>query len=95
MKGPRRAGAVLQRVAAAGLGGYGLAVAVSVCLSLVLPLARADAVVSGLLASFTVYLAAILWVFAVRSLPLMWLGISGAMAGFSALYALLSIVATP
>ena len=82
-------------MAAAGVGGYALAVVVSICLSLVLPLARSDTVVSGLLASFAVYLAAILWVFAVRSLRRMWLGIAVASAGCSALWILLSTAATP
>ncbi|MPY69297.1 MAG: hypothetical protein GEU92_04350 [Alphaproteobacteria bacterium] len=89
MKRPHRTGEVLQRLAAAGLGGYALAIAVSVCLSSALPLARPDAVVSGLLASFAVYLAAILWVFAERSLTRMWLGIGAATAGCLALWVLL------
>ena len=89
MKRRHRPGEVFQRVAAAGLGGYALAVASAACLAAVLPVTRADAVVSGLLASFAVYLAAILWVFAERSLTRMWLGIGAATAGCSALWVLL------
>ena len=71
---------VCQRVAAAVLGGYVLAALVSSCLSLVLPVVRSDAVLTGLLASFLVYAAAILWVFAVPSLRRVWWGLGGAIA---------------
>ena len=82
-RNPRRvrrrdgAGELLARLAAAVFGGYLLSVAVSTSLSLVLPMARADAVLTGLLVSFTVYALAILWAFAVRSLSRMWLGLLG------------------
>lgn len=80
--GASRVLSLCQRVAAAVVGGYTLSIAVSGCLSLVLPLARADAVLTGLLVSFLVYAAAVLWAFSVRSLPQMWAGIGTATTAF-------------
>jgi hypothetical protein len=67
--------AVTSRVLAAVLGGYVVAALASVSLSLWLPVARAEAVVSGMMTSFLVYLVAVLWCFACRSAWLAWLGL--------------------
>ncbi|AQT07734.1 uncharacterized protein DUF3649 [Pseudomonas protegens] len=67
--------AVASRVFAAVLGGYLLAALGSVCLTLLLPLPRADAVVSGMMTSFLSYLVAVLWCFACRSAWQAWLGL--------------------
>jgi hypothetical protein len=56
------------RTALAVLGGYAFTYAVTGALARLLPLARIDAVVVATLLSFVVYLAFILWVFAVHSL---------------------------
>lgn len=66
---------VLARALAAILGGYALASAATVLLSLSLPLARVDAVAIGTLLSFVVYTCAVLWVFAARSALRAWLGL--------------------
>ncbi|WP_025131665.1 DUF3649 domain-containing protein [Pseudomonas sp. PH1b] len=67
--------AVASRVCAAVLGGYLLAALSSVCLTLLLPLPRADAVISGMMTSFLFYLVAVLWCFACRSAWQAWLGL--------------------
>ncbi|MBP5856452.1 DUF3649 domain-containing protein [Marivibrio halodurans] len=85
-----RTGEIILRIGAAVIGGYALAIAASACLSLVLPMARAEAVLIGLMVSFLTYSGAVLWVFAVKSLRRMCLGIGGTIAGFSGLWGLLS-----
>tara|TARA_R110000868_G_scaffold78919_1_gene224774 strand:+ start:3213 stop:3491 length:279 start_codon:yes stop_codon:yes gene_type:complete len=82
---------VCQRLAAAVVGGYGLAVGVSTCLSLVMPTSRDDAVLTGLLASFLVYAAVILWVFATSSLSRIWWGLGSMTATFAGLSVMLSV----
>ncbi|NBF02323.1 DUF3649 domain-containing protein [Pseudomonas sp. Fl5BN2] len=67
--------AVASRVCAAVVGGYLLAALSSVCLTLLLPLPQADAVVSGMLSSFLFYLVAVLWCFACRTAWQAWLGL--------------------
>lgn len=66
---------VVQRAVAAVVGGYVLAVAFSIVVAACLPLPRFDAVMTAVLLSFVVYLAVILWAFAVRSLRTMWRGV--------------------
>ncbi|NBA95033.1 DUF3649 domain-containing protein [Pseudomonas sp. R5(2019)] len=67
--------AVASRVFAAVLGGYLLAALASVCMTLLLPMARTEAVVSGMMLSFLFYLVAILWCFACRTALQAWLGV--------------------
>ena len=67
--------AVTSRVFAAVLGGYLVAALASVSLSLWLPMARAEAVVIGMMTSFLAYLVAVLWCFACRSAWQAWLGL--------------------
>ncbi|KAF0862987.1 DUF3649 domain-containing protein [Pseudomonas sp. LD120] len=67
--------AVASRVCAALLGGYLLAALSSVCLTLLLPGPRVDAVLSGMLLSFVFYLLAVLWCFACRSAWQAWAGV--------------------
>ena len=66
--------AVTSRVLAAVVGGYVVAALASVSLSLWLPMARAEAVVAGVLTSLLAYLVAVLWCFACRSAWQAWLG---------------------
>lgn len=63
----RGAAVVLERIAAAIFGGYALANLLPIVLARWLPGARADAVLTGLLLSFVVYVVAILWAFAAPS----------------------------
>jgi hypothetical protein len=67
--------AVTSRVLAAVLGGYIVAALASVSLSSWLPLARAEAVVTGMMSSFLAYLIAVLWCFACRSAWRAWFGL--------------------
>jgi hypothetical protein len=87
---------VLQRIIAATIGGYVLAAAISACLSYVLPHAlampRADAALTGLLTSFVIYVAVVMWVFAARSLKRLWWQLGSATAVFATLAVLLAPV---
>ncbi|MBJ9975821.1 DUF3649 domain-containing protein [Pseudomonas sp. S75] len=67
--------AVTSRSLAALLGGYLLASAVAVCLSLLLPGARVDAVLSATMLSFVFWVLAFIWCFACRSAWRAWLGV--------------------
>jgi len=62
-----QAGAVAARILSAVVGGYVLAYSATAFLSVYLPLARPDRVSFASLASFFVWVAAILYVFGVRS----------------------------
>ena len=80
---------VASRVLAAGLGGYAVAALGSSVIALVLvrasTMARADAVLWASLASFALYTAAALWVFAARSAARAWTGLCGVCAPCAAL----------
>ncbi|VVP71996.1 hypothetical protein PS918_01300 [Pseudomonas fluorescens] len=67
--------AVTSRVLAAVLGGYIVTALASVCLTLWVPMARAEAVVTGMMSSFVVYLLAVIWCFACRTAWRAWLGL--------------------
>ncbi|WP_447889973.1 DUF3649 domain-containing protein [Pseudomonas hormoni] len=67
--------AVTSRVLAAVVGGYIVAALASVSLSLWVPMARADAVVTGMMTSFLAYLCAVIWCFACQSAWRAWFGV--------------------
>jgi hypothetical protein len=66
---------IASRAVAAILGGYAVTAITTALLSLVLPMARVDAVMTATLLSFTVYACAVLWVFAARDALRAWIGI--------------------
>lgn len=66
---------VCSRIVAAALGGYVLASLVGISLAALMPLARAEAMVSGMMLSFLVYVVAVLWCFACRTAARAWLGL--------------------
>ncbi len=66
---------VLSRCLAAIFGGYALAAASTVFLSLALPMPRAEAVYLASLLSYVVFVIAVLWVFATRTAGRAWLGV--------------------
>jgi hypothetical protein len=70
----RSRGPLISRIIAAVLGGYALAALSSVAV-LALPLSKPQAVLTGMLASFAIYTAAVIWVFAVRSALKAWAGL--------------------
>jgi len=67
--------AVTSRVLAAVFGGYLVTALASVCLTLWAPMARTDAVVTGMMSSFVVYLLAVIWCFACRTAWRAWFGL--------------------
>ena len=67
--------AVTSRVLAAVFGGYLVTTLASVCLTLWAPMARTEAVVTGMMSSFVVYLLAVIWCFACRSAWRAWFGL--------------------
>lgn len=67
--------AVTSRCLAAVLGGYMLAAMASVCVTLLAPMPKAEAVISGMMLSFLFYLVAFLWCFACRSAWHAWWGV--------------------
>lgn len=71
----RAAGIALRTVAAIG-GAYALAALAALALTTTLPLDRADAVLTGMMASFAVHAAAVVWVFAAPSAARAWAGIT-------------------
>ena len=66
---------VASRSVAAIVGGYVLAALVTMLLSVSLPMARAEAVMTATLLSFAIYTCAVMWVFAARSALRAWLGL--------------------
>lgn len=74
---------VISRIVAAVIGGYALATLLPLALVGLLPISRADAVMSSLLLSFSVYVAAILWAFSAKCAWQVWAGLllSSALAG--------------
>ncbi|MFT4268487.1 MAG: DUF3649 domain-containing protein [Xenophilus sp.] len=71
------AGPLVSRIVAAVFGGYALAALASVA-AVALPIDRAQAVLTGMLASFAIYAGAVIWVFAVRSARRAWAGLLAA-----------------
>lgn len=69
--------ATASRIVAAIFAGYGLAYTSTMFLTVYLPLVRSDRVVFASLASFFVYLAAILYTFAARSATRAWVVLVG------------------
>lgn len=63
-------------IGAALLGGYILASAAGIFLGSVLPLARSEAVLTGNLLSFAVYVGAVIWVFTLRRPARAWLSLA-------------------
>ena len=76
---------VLSRVLAAVVGGYAAANVVAVGVAQILPMSRGDGVMTGILLTYLVYAAAVVWVFAARSARRAWLGILLTTAAFGGL----------
>ena len=71
---------VASRVLAAVFGGYAFTSAATVLLALVWPLPKAEAVAAATMLSFALYAVVILWIFAVKRLRTLWLGLVAATA---------------
>ena len=66
---------VLSRSLAAIIGGYALAATCSMFFAVALPIARSQAVLTGMLVAIVLCACAALWAFATRSALRAWLGI--------------------
>lgn len=67
---------VTARVLAAIGGGYALSAVTTALLAVVLPMTRAEAVITATLLSFVVFCCAVLWVFAARNAWRAWAGLA-------------------
>ncbi|MBX8551670.1 DUF3649 domain-containing protein [Pseudomonas cichorii] len=79
--------AVASRALAAIFAGYLLASVTSICIAQWLPIPRAEAVITGMMLSFLVYLVAVLWCFACRTAVQAWVGVLLPCAILGAAYA--------
>lgn len=68
--------AVFSRVLAAIVGGYVLAALCTAVIAQVLPMAKADAVMTATMLAFIIYACAVIWVFAARDALRAWIGIA-------------------
>ncbi|HVR48112.1 MAG TPA: DUF3649 domain-containing protein [Pseudorhodoferax sp.] len=68
--------AVASRAIAAIGGGYALSALAAMAMALYLPLHRAEAVITGTLASFVFYTGAVMWAFAARTAWSAWGGLA-------------------
>ena len=80
--------AVTSRILAALFGGYLIAALASVCITQWVPMSRADAVVTGMMASFVAYLLVVIWCFACRTAWRAWAGVLLPAAILAALFGL-------
>lgn len=72
----RRVLGIISRGIAALFGGYAIAALASVCLALGLPTTPAEAALTGMMASFAVMAAAVVWVFAAATALRAWIGLA-------------------
>lgn len=82
---------VLSRIVAATVGGYALASAATVLLTLLWPLPKGQAVLATNMLGFVWYTIAVMWVFSTKSATRAWVG----MVLPTALIALLSFLLIP
>lgn len=83
MRGWRWPG-VAMRVVAAIVGGYAMASLAAIVCATLLPLERAEAVLTGMLLSFAVYAGVVVWIFAARTALRAWTGMLVPMAALAA-----------
>lgn len=67
---------LLLRILAAIIGGYLLTNLIAILLSYLLPGSQADAVMIAMLSSFLIYAGVVMWVFTVKTLRQVWLGLA-------------------
>lgn len=75
---------VAMRVVAAILGGYAMAALASIVCATLLPIGRAEGVLTGMLISFAVYAGTVVWVFAAGTALRAWIGMLIPMAVLAA-----------
>lgn len=74
-EGGHRVWPLVSRIAAAALGGYALANALSVAIMGALFDSRAIATMAAMELSFLIHAVAVMWAFSVRSVRVVWLGL--------------------
>ena len=67
---------IVSRTLAALVGGYGLASLAAAACAVTLPMARSDAVLTGMMLGLVVQAAAAIWVFSAESAARAWLGLA-------------------
>ena len=72
--------AIAGRVVLAAFGGYAVAALSAALFALILPVQRSEAVSTGILVSFAILAAAVIWVFAARTLGHAMLGLGSVAA---------------
>jgi len=80
---------VLSRIIAAVVGGYAFSTVMILVMTYLLPLSQKDALMLSTMLSYIIYLLAIIWVFAVKTVRTAWIGISAATGLLGALAYLL------
>jgi hypothetical protein len=85
----RRVGGLLSRCVAAVIGGYAVAALGSVALARLG--SRVEGALTGMMASYAIYTAAVIWVFAAPSALRAWLGLAAAAGVFGAAFWLLGV----
>jgi len=66
---------VVSRVIAASLGGYVMTYAATICLTVLLPLSKTEAILAAAMVSFLLYVGAIIWAFAAATPMRAWMGL--------------------
>lgn len=66
---------VASRVVAASCGGYVMTYAATICLTVLLPLSKTEAILAAAMVSFLFYVAAIIWAFAAATPMRAWIGL--------------------
>ena len=85
----RRIGGVLSRCVAAILGGYAVAALGSIALARLG--SRVEGALTGMMASYAIYTAAVIWVFAASSALCAWAGLAVAAGVFGGAFWLLGV----
>jgi hypothetical protein len=67
---------VTSRILAAAFGGYAVTYAATARLTLLMPLAKSEAVLTAAMVSFVIYTRAILWAFAAATPAKAWIGLA-------------------
>ncbi|MBL4801609.1 MAG: hypothetical protein JKY45_06915 [Emcibacter sp.] len=81
--------AVASRVVAAVMGSYCLATMATLVLTYALPAGRAQGLLMGMMLSFSIYAAAIVWVFSVRTAMYAWGGLLAITIALGCVYILI------
>lgn len=79
---------ILSRIAAAVIGGYALATLSTLALAYLLPGGKGPALLTGMMLSFLIYAAFIIWTFASRSVKQVWISLGVIMVPLALIFLL-------